>query len=426
MPGEKYFRLHPDLVVRSSIIHGSGTFATSDLKRGTLLLIIGGLLVTVQEEAERPERLRDAGVQIESDLVLSPPSREAMGGISNINHSCDPNAGFRGQILLVAIRDIAKGEEVTFDYAMCLGDGPSAPPYRVQCHCGVTGCRGWITDKDWTIPDLQARYRGFFQPYLQARMEQSALDSRSRRLAVSKTSTCGLSNPKHDTEFLKQVPDWEDDYKRSDELQIHYSPEQWKSAEAEFSEHDLRILGEPVMEDWEEPYMRVLADIATRNGGVVLEVGFGMGISARFIQQARIERHIIIEANHAVARKAREWAKTCRTETAVLEGLWQEAILSLPDDSLDGILFDTYPLSEKEIYQNHFTFFPTAFAKLKKGGFLTYYSDETQWFSDIHIQRLTMAGFAAQEIDGTVVSVTPPHACEYWRSNTILAPIVRK
>lgn len=243
---------------------------------------------------------------------------------------------------------------------------------------------------------------------------------------MSKEKLPTPEHPKRDTEFLKQLPDWEEDYKQSDELLIHYTPEQWKTAKAEFSEHDLRILGEPVMEDWEEPYMRVLADIATENGGVVLEVGYGMGISARFIQQAKIERHIIIEANQAVALKAREWATMCPIETVVLDGLWQEAVASIPDDSLDGILFDTYPLTEKELYQNHFSFFPHAFAKLKKGGILTYYSDEPQWFSEIHIKRLTLAGFSAQAIDGKVVAVNPPEDCEYWKSKTILAPIVRK
>ncbi len=166
-------------------------------------------------------------------------------------------------------------------------------------------------------------------------------------------------HPKRDAEFLQQLPGWENEYKQSDALAIHYTPEQWTTAEAEFSEHDLRILGEPVMEDWEEPYMRVLAEIATTNGGVVLEVGHGMGISARFIQQAQITQHIIIEANRAVALKAREWARSCPIETIVLERLWQQAIASIPDDSLDGILFDTYPLSEKERIRTTSRFFPT-------------------------------------------------------------------
>ena len=434
MSNERYYKLHPDLAIGPSKFHGQGTFATRRLGRGTLLLVIGGHIATLKEEAGLPHNIQDAGVQVASDLVLTPRTSELAGGIGYVNHCCDPNAGFHGQIFLVAIRDIAQGEEVSFDYAMCLGDSPHAAPYRLECHCGSTLCRGWITDRDWAIPVLQARYRGFFQPYLQARIEQRSElllgppqhvepDLAEQRSSMSSPPP---EYPKCDSEFIKQLPDWEKEYKQSNELAIHYTPEQWKTARPEFSEHDLRILGEPVMEDWEEPYMRVLADIATENGGVVLEIGYGMGISARFIQQAQIDWHLIIEANQAVARKARKWATTCSIATLVLEGLWQEALLLIPDDSLDGILFDTYPLTEKELYQNHFGFFPHAFAKLKKGGLLTYYSDETRWFSEIHIKRLTMAGFSAHAIDGKTVAVSPPEDCEYWKSKTILAPIIRK
>lgn len=243
---------------------------------------------------------------------------------------------------------------------------------------------------------------------------------------TTKHGSAPSTNPKHDPDFLSQLPEWEHDYKTSGEQLIHYTPEQWKTAKAEFSVHDLRILGEAVMEDWEEPYMRVLAEIATSRGGTILEIGFGMGISARFVQAASVKRHIIIDANHDVACKANEWAKTCAIETEVLEGLWQDVICRIPDDSIDGILFDSYPLTEKELYQNHFDFFPYAFSKLKKGGVLTYYSDEITWFSEIHLRRLIQAGFDSGNIGGSVVYVNPPEKCDYWKSQTILAPIVHK
>lgn len=234
------------------------------------------------------------------------------------------------------------------------------------------------------------------------------------------------SPPVKDEAFLRQIPEWEGDYRTTDERMIHYTPEAWKTAKATYTDHDLRILDEPVMEDWEDGYMQKLADIATSGGGVILEVGYGMGISARYIQARDIARHVIIEANQEVASVAMAWAAGCTIQTDILEGLWQDRIGDIPDASLDGILFDSYPLTEMELYQNHFCFFSHAYRKLKAGGVLTYYSDESQWFSDVHMQRLLEAGFGVNAINGDIVPVDPPPSCEYWKSKTMLAPIVRK
>lgn len=227
-------------------------------------------------------------------------------------------------------------------------------------------------------------------------------------------------------EFLSQIPDWEKEYKSSEKTIIDYEKKDWSDAKASFSEHNLRILDEPVMEDWEEPYMKDLADIATQKGGIVLELGYGMGISAKFIQEHDIEKHIIIEANKEVADKAREFAKSAPHQVEILEGLWEDVIEQISDESLDGILFDTYPLSEEELYQNHFNFFPYAYKKLKQGGIFTYYSDEIKDFGEVHLNKLQEAGFKKENIKGRISKVNPPEDCEYWKSNTILAPIVIK
>lgn len=235
-----------------------------------------------------------------------------------------------------------------------------------------------------------------------------------------------MDDIKKDKDFLSQIPEWEEKYKSSDEADITFKREDWKDAKAEFADHDLKIFGYAVMEDWETEYMKELADISCVNGGIILEVGFGMAISANFIQQHEIREHIIIEANKEVAKKAREFAKEAKHKTEVLEGFWEDVIEKIPDESLDGILFDTYPLAEKEIYQAQFFFFPYAFKKLKKGGVLTYYSSEIKDFSDVHLRKLLDEGFSRENIRGKVIGVNPPKDCEYWKANTMLAPIIIK
>lgn len=198
----------------------------------------------------------------------------------------------------------------------------------------------------------------------------------------------------------------------------------WRDASATFTDHTLTIQGHPVMEDWEEGYMKRLAHICAAQGGTVLEVGFGMGISARHIQRHPIDRHIVIEANWDVFEQLVAFAKSAAHPVSPLFGFWEDTTALLPDASVSGILFDTYPLTEEEIHRNHFPFFKEAHRLLRPGGVLTYYSDEIDSFSPQHRALLEEAGFS--DIQGETFPVTPPADCQYWKSATILAPIVRK
>ncbi|MDI6778068.1 MAG: class I SAM-dependent methyltransferase [Patescibacteria group bacterium] len=227
-------------------------------------------------------------------------------------------------------------------------------------------------------------------------------------------------------DFLSQLPIWEKEYKKSDKTYLGYKKSDWKDAKAFFSKHDLKILGEPVMEDWEDPYMKDLAEIVASKGGTVLELGYGMGISSRYIQKYNVRKHIIIEANKMVADEARKFGKGAKHKVEVVTGLWEDAIKKIPDNSIDGILFDTYPLAEAELYQNHFNFFPFAYKKLRKGGVFTYYSDEVKKFGRVHLKKLQEAGFQLKNIKSKITKINPPKGCKYWKAKTILSPIVIK
>lgn len=226
--------------------------------------------------------------------------------------------------------------------------------------------------------------------------------------------------------FLSQIPDWEVDYKKSEDKEIDFKKADWKGATATFTKHDLKIFGCAVMEDWETSYMKDLAKVACSKGGTVLELGFGMAISAKFIQKENIKKHIIIEANKEVSDVAKKFAKNAKHKTEVLVGFWEDVIKNIPDESVDGILFDTYPLTDKELYQNHFNFFPFAFKKLRKGGVFTYYSDEINEFGKVHLKKLQKAGFKLENINSHICKVSPPKDCEYWKAETMLTPIIIK
>jgi len=105
-----------------------------------------------------------------------------------------------------------------------------------------------------------------------------------------------------------------------------------KCKEARFDLNDkfLKIMGHPVMERWEEPYMLRLAQIAASNGGKVLECGFGMAISATMLQAEKIQAHHIIEANAQIAERARKFASMQDKETVIHEGFTWDVAPTLP------------------------------------------------------------------------------------------------
>ena len=77
-------------------------------------------------------------------------------------------------------------------------------------------------------------------------------------------------------------------------------------------------------------------------------------------------------------------------------------IFSLPEESFDGILFDHYPISNKEEFDDSYAFIKAGYKLLKKGGVLTYYSNEIDYFQPNHLEKIKEAGFT--EIEYKLVS----------------------
>lgn len=151
--------------------YGKGVFAKELIEKGELLCIFGGYIMTVEEEMALPDDLNDLGVAIHGDFVIGIKHPEEAEDADYFNHSCDPNAGFKGQIFLEAMENIGGGVEVTFDYAMVIS-GNKRPNYKIYCECGASNCRRVITCDDWKIPELQHRYNGYFQYYLQYKIDK--------------------------------------------------------------------------------------------------------------------------------------------------------------------------------------------------------------------------------------------------------------
>ena len=148
--------------VRPSAIQGRGLFAAERITKGEIVAVKGGHIVGRDALPELRRRLGPAEIQIAEDLYIAPVSdEEREGSMIFSNHSCEPNIGVSGQVVFVAMRDIAAGEELTHDWAMTDDDAES-----MTCRCATSSCRGKVTGRDWMRPDLRSRYAGYFSAYL--------------------------------------------------------------------------------------------------------------------------------------------------------------------------------------------------------------------------------------------------------------------
>lgn len=124
------------VVVKETPNKGRGIFATRDIRKDEVILEFNGPRVHIERLDGIPREVQDHlfNVGVGEYLIAREP------GVYT-NHSCDPNAGIVRDVLLTAMRDIAKDEEITFDYSMITADG-----WKIECRCGSPCCRKIVGD----------------------------------------------------------------------------------------------------------------------------------------------------------------------------------------------------------------------------------------------------------------------------------------
>lgn len=217
--------------------------------------------------------------------------------------------------------------------------------------------------------------------------------------------------------------------------------EDWKELKADYHESGdsrgevLLIDGHPVMEQWEKPYMEKLAQTACQKGGKVLEVGFGLGLSASQVQKHKIEEHIIIEANAGVIERGQKWAESQPNKVTFLHGLWQDKVSELEDGSLDAVLYDPYPMNSEEQHIHQFKFIEMVRTKLRPGGILTYcnltsigvlkgrHKEWADLWKETQVPHIEKAGYTKYSF--TTFPIVAPKECDYYAGHTeALVPLL--
>jgi len=140
--------------VRASPIHGKGVFALRSIRKGERLVEYKGERVS-HAVADRRHGTRD-GADVHT-MLFAVDSKVVVDATRNgnsarwINHSCAPNCRAeteRGRVYIDALRDIGRGEELTYDYCLYRDERHTRTlKAAYPCFCGARRCRGTLLGK---------------------------------------------------------------------------------------------------------------------------------------------------------------------------------------------------------------------------------------------------------------------------------------
>ena len=135
-----------------------GVFASVPLEEREVIFFVTGKVMTFKEVMALPGE-GDRTIQIGQDLYVNPGYPAEF-----INHSCEPNAGIRDDLAIIALQPIAVGEEIRFDYSTCVQE----EAFRMPCRCASPSCRGIIGDFSELPEELKLKYirLGVVQPFI--------------------------------------------------------------------------------------------------------------------------------------------------------------------------------------------------------------------------------------------------------------------
>jgi uncharacterized protein len=179
------------LMIRSSAIHAAGCYTTAAIRKGALVAEYTGYPLP-KEEADRAY---DASVVTylfglgDGSMVIDGHSMAMF-----INHSCRPNCETEeedGRVWIKAIRNIAAGEEITYDY--CLYDGGDDD---ARCNCGAEKCRGTMYSREELKNRRAAGRTASEKPGQKSDQKSAQLNGRRRQELKTKSAGAKLAGTK--------------------------------------------------------------------------------------------------------------------------------------------------------------------------------------------------------------------------------------
>lgn len=161
--------------LRASKIDGSGVFAVNEIKEGDVVaegihkedynnLIPWSEFESYKQDVKK--KIMSFCIGTPGGFIPLDPKKplnfKTIPFDSYMNHSCNGNLGFNDEGDFIAIRDIQRGEELTYDYGLA----ESNPEFKMQCKCGFEKCRKLVTGNDWKEEQFRNKNLKFMLPAL--------------------------------------------------------------------------------------------------------------------------------------------------------------------------------------------------------------------------------------------------------------------
>ena len=152
------YKEHKKFYIKKSSLHGNGLFASKNIKKKETIFLIKGkevnFLITNKESADK---INFDIFGISKNKWIDPEDRSWL----YFNHSCNPNTCIKGRVTIVALRDIKRGEELTFDYSLNEAD----IFWNFKCNCGSKNCRKVIKSIQFLPKEVFVRDKFYVPKY---------------------------------------------------------------------------------------------------------------------------------------------------------------------------------------------------------------------------------------------------------------------
>ncbi|MBU2104221.1 MAG: SET domain-containing protein-lysine N-methyltransferase [Nanoarchaeota archaeon] len=146
---------NPKVEIRKTKL-GTGLVAKESLKKDEIIAEFDGKIYEAKKCSDLPKAIANYAIQIGEHKW-----KDSKGFARVINHSCNPNIGYKDSEILVAMRDIKPGEELTLDYEMS-----EDSDWRMNCLCRNKNCRKVIGSFKNMSEKTREKYRGYISEWL--------------------------------------------------------------------------------------------------------------------------------------------------------------------------------------------------------------------------------------------------------------------